>query len=88
MVDKFVTYVAQIRRLSRKFNYHTSSIIAMDETAVWCDMLAQTTLDTTGKKDIPLKTTGHEKVKISVCLTAKADGARLKPLLVQSENAK
>ena len=83
MFDKLVTYVAQIRRLSRKFNYRPSSIIAMRETAVWCDMLAQTTVvDTTGKKDIPLNTTGHEKVRVLLCLTAKADGTRLKPFIV------
>ena len=82
MVDKLVTYVAQIRRLSRNFNYHPSSIIVTDETAIWSDMLAETNVDTTGKKDIPLKTTGHEKVMVPVCLTAKADGTRLKPFIV------
>ena len=47
----------------------------MDETAVWCDMLAQTiVVDTSCKKDIPLKTNGHEKAGVSVCPTAKEDG--------------
>ena len=36
----------------------------------------------TGRKDIPLKSMGYEKVKVSVCLTAKADGTRLKPSII------
>ena len=82
MVDKLVMYIVQNRRLQRKFKYTANSIIAMDETAIWSDMLSGTTVDTKGKKDIPLKTTGHEKVRVSVCLTAKADGTRLKPFIV------
>ena len=45
VVNKLVTYVAQIHRLSRKLNYHPSSI----------GMLAQTTVDTTGKDTPVLK---------------------------------
>ena len=82
LVDKLVMYAVQIRRLQQKFNYSAGSIIAMDETAVWSDMVAETTVDKTGRKYIPLKSTGHEKVKVSVCLTAKADGTRLKPFIV------
>ena len=41
----------------------------MDETAVWADMVYLNTVDVTGTKAIPLKTTGNEKVRVSVCLT-------------------
>ena len=34
------------------------------------------------ERSIRLKTTGHEKSKVSVCLTAKADGTKLKPFIV------
>ena len=54
----------------------------MDKTAVWSDMVAETTVYKTGRKDISLKSMGHEKLKVSVCLTAKADGIRLKPFIV------
>ena len=36
----------------------------------------------TGTKDVPLKTSGHEKVRITVCLTARGDGRKLKPFIV------
>ena len=82
MIDKLVAYMLQIRRLSRQFNYDPSCIIAMDETAVWTDMVSPNTVDITGTKDISLKTMGNEKVRVSVCLTAKADGTKLKPFIV------
>ena len=80
MVDKLVMYVVQNRRLQRKFSYQAGSIVAMNKTAIWADMFSGTTVDPKGKKDIPLKTTAHEKVGVSVYLAAKADGTRLKAI--------
>ena len=82
MVGKLVSYVMHVRRLQEKDKYSDSDIIAMDETPVWCDMISETTVDTHGKKTITLKSTGHEKAQVSVCLAAKADGTRLKPMVV------
>ena len=82
LIDKIISYILQARRQRIKFQYNDSDIIAMDETAVWKDMLSSTTVDNVGEKSIRLKTTGHEKSKVSVCLTAKADGTKLKPFIV------
>ena len=82
LIDKLIAYVLQARRLHVKFSYSDSDIIAMDETAVWQDMLSNTTVDSIGHNTIAMKTTGHEKTKVSVCLTAKADGTKLKPFIV------
>ena len=54
----------------------------MDKTAVWQDMLSSTTVENVGEKSIRLKTTGYEKSKFSICLTAKADGTKLRPFIV------
>ena len=54
----------------------------MGETAVWADMVAETTVEETGKKDIAFKSTGHEKVRLSVCLASQANGKKLKPFIV------
>ena len=76
-----VKYVMYVRRLSIKTNFSPDCIIAMDEaTAVWSDMTGNVTVNTTGTKDVPFKSTANEKVKVSVCLTAKVDGTILKPL--------
>lgn len=45
-------------------------------------MVSETTVDTTGKKAVTLKTTGHKKSWVSVCLAAKADSTKLKPIIV------
>ena len=50
----------------------------MDETPVLSDMVASMTVATTGRRDVSLKYTGHEKA----CLAAKADGSKLKPYIV------
>ena len=45
-------------------------------------MVSETTVEATGAKDVPVKSTGHEKVRVSVCLAAKLEGTRLKPFIV------
>jgi len=45
-------------------------------------MASNTTVDNIGESTIQLKTTGHEKTKVSVCLAAKGDGTKLKPFIV------
>ena len=82
LTSKLVGYVMHVRRLSMKTNVSPDCIIAMDETAVWSDMVGNVTVNATGAKDVPLKSTGNEKVRVSVCLTAKADGTKLKPFIV------
>ena len=82
LIEKLIGYILQVRRQRSKSSYSHSAIIAMDETAVWQDMLSSTTVDNVGEKSIRLKTTGHEKSKVSVCLTAKADGTKLKLFIV------
>ena len=54
----------------------------MDETPVWDDMVSDTTDDKVGATSVNLKTTGHEKVMVTVCLSARADGTKLKPFIV------
>ena len=81
LVAKIVAYVLHVRRLQSRSNYRPCNIIAMDETfgLTW---LSETTVDTTGATTVTLKTTGHERSRVSVCLAAKADGTKLKPMIV------
>ena len=57
-------------------------MISLDETAVWANMLSDTTVDLIGIRTASLKTTGHEKIRVSACLAAKADGNKIKPMIV------
>ena len=52
----------------------------MDETPPV--LLPATTIDTTGKKTITMKSTGHKKSHVFVCLASKDDGTKLKPMIV------
>ena len=74
-----------VRRLQKQFSFDDTDIIAMDETAVWNDIVSSTTVEKTGSKEVNMKSTGYDKVRISVCLTGKADGTRLKPFIVCKE---
>ena len=62
LIDKLVSYTLSARRFAAKYNYSPADIVAMDETPVLSDMVSDTTVN---------------KCRISVCLTAKADGSKL-----------
>ena len=42
---KLVMYVLQVWKLFRLHPYRPSNVISMDESAVWADMLSETTVD-------------------------------------------
>ena len=73
LVDKLILHILHARRHSIKYKYPNLSIIAMEKTPVWNDIASNTAIDKQGVKSVSLKTTGHEKCMVSVCLAAKAD---------------
>ena len=68
--------------MRKQVEYQLGNIIAMDETAVWNDMISNTSVEKRGAHTVHMKTTGHEKSKVTVCLTASADGSKKKPFFV------
>ena len=85
LIDKLILYILHARRLSIKYKYPPSCIIAMDETSTLKGMMSNTIIHKQGAKFVCLKTTGNEKCMISVCLAAKAKGTKLKPFVVFRE---
>ena len=81
LVAKIVAYMLHVRRLQSRSNYSPCNIIAMDETPVWIDVVTQKTVDTTGAKTVTFKTK-KEKSRVSLCLAAKADSTKLRPIIV------
>ena len=61
LIDKLCAYILKIRRLRMKMNYELKNIFAMDETAVWNDMISNTTVEKRGAHSVNLKSTGREK---------------------------
>ena len=49
LVDKLTGYILQICRQWGKIAYHDKDVIVMDETAVWQDMVSNTTVDNIGE---------------------------------------
>ena len=45
-------------------------------------MVSNTTVEVFGSKEIPIKSTGHEKFRVSVYLTGKANGSKSKRFIV------
>ena len=45
-------------------------------------MVSTSTVDKVGSKSVILRSTGHEKCRVSVCLTGRADGEKMKPFIV------
>lgn len=84
LVQKMVSFVLFMDRARNSINASPAEIYAMDETAVWFDMIGESTVAARGAKSIPLKSTGHEKLRFTVVLTANAAGMKLKPYVVFS----
>ncbi len=61
----FVTYTTQ-QTITKKIK--NRDVIAVDETAVWFDMVGSTTVEGRGACSVQLQTTGHEKSHFTVVL--------------------
>ena len=54
----------------------------MDESPFWFDLPSSESYDFQGLKTIKVKTTGYEKMRFTVVLTALANGTKLKPMVI------
>ena len=82
LVDKTAAFHRQIIRLRRSYNYEAYRIGNMDETAIYLDMPGDSTLDETGTRSVLIRTTGHNKDKVTVMLAALGDGTKIAPLMI------
>ena len=81
-IPKLVSFVTHLQILKKRHKYAKKSVFAMDETACWFDMPSDTTVAPTGSKAVPVKNTGHEQDHVTVILSARADGKKMKPFIV------
>ena len=79
---KLINYILYVRALRIKNQYDDACIGAMDETPIWMDMTGDTTLEKVGTRTVSVKSTGHDKARLTVCLSAKANGTKLTPFIV------
>jgi hypothetical protein len=81
-VEKLIAYQRHIINLCQKHDYLLRQMGNADKTPVFFDMPANTTVDTKGSKSVLVKTTGHEKLRITVILSVLADGRKLTPFVI------
>lgn len=72
VTEKLVNFVTFSTRMIEKKKIQENNNIAIDETAVWFDMLGTTTVEARGVHGVPLRTTGHEKSHLTIVLCCKS----------------
>jgi len=80
--QKLLNYQRYITNLRKTGNILMGQMANADETAIYLDMPPNYTLEMKGVKEVLLKTTGCEKLRLTVMLAATADGTKLPPLLL------
>jgi hypothetical protein len=80
--QKLLNYQRYITNLRKMGNFLMGQIANVDETAIYLDMPPNYMLEKKGVKEILLKTTGCEKLRLTVMLAATADGKKLPPFLI------
>lgn len=82
VTEKLVNFVTYVTRQTVEKKIQDRDVIAMDETAVFFDMVGSSTVEQRGTRSVQLLSTGHEKSHLTVVLAARADGSKLKPYIV------
>ena len=80
--EKICDFVDFNKKQINVHNFHPLMIANMDDTPIWADMPGTTTIEQRGTCTVPIKTTGHEKNCLTVCLCVKANVTKLKPYVV------
>jgi len=85
--EKLLNYQRYITNLRKTGNFLMGKMANADETAVYLDMPPNYTLEKKGLKEVLLKTTGCERLRLTVMLAATVNGRKLTPLLILKRKA-
>jgi len=80
--QKLLNYQRYITNLRKTGNFLMGQMANAEEMAIYLDMPPNYMLEKKGMKEVVLKTTGCEKLRLTVMLAATADGRKLPPLLI------
>ena len=76
--EKIVDYLLFVEQRRRTSNYR---YINAAETAVYLDYSSSLTVENKGVREVPVKTSGHDKLHVTVMLTARSDGFKCRPYI-------
>ena len=79
-VTDFFFYVRKYFKMCPKIT--NAEIMAMDETSCLFENVSSSTVTSKGDKSVCMRTTGHEKLAVTVCLSAYASGDQVIPLVI------
>ena len=82
IVEKICNFVLFTRQLIADQKLTPGTVYGMDGTAVWLDPSASTSIAPVGVRDVSVHGTGYDKLRITVALTAKADGKKFLPFVL------
>jgi hypothetical protein len=80
--QKLLNYQRYITNLRKARNFLMGQMANADETVICLDMPQNYTLKKEGVKEVLSKTTGCEKLRLTVTLAVTAGGRKLPPLLI------
>lgn len=78
--EKIVSYLLYVEQRRRTSIYKW--IFAADETAIYLDYSSSLTVEEKGAQEVPVKTAGHDKLHVTVMLTARSDGFKCRPYIL------
>ncbi|EGT57347.1 hypothetical protein CAEBREN_15225 [Caenorhabditis brenneri] len=78
--DAVVDFLIYIEQLRKKNIY--DHVYAADETAVYLDFSKTLTVEEKGARQVSVKSTGHDKLHVTVMLTARQDGFKCRPFVL------
>ncbi len=79
LIPKVCQFLAYLRKYLAVNKVALSNILGMDETSIWFDSVSSKTVTHSGAKTVPLATTGHEQLNITVILAPMTDERKKKP---------
>ena len=79
---KILAFQRSVIRLRQSHQYEMQAIGNMHETPMTFDMPLDRTVDAIGKRNILVKTSGHEKDRFTLVLACLANGTKLKPMVI------
>lgn len=80
--EKLIEFQKHVIKMRKLHNYPLCAMGNADETPVYFDMPGATTVHPRGQKTVTIRTSGNEKLRVSVMLAALADGTKLPPFVI------
>uniref|UniRef100_A0A8R1I340 HTH CENPB-type domain-containing protein n=1 Tax=Caenorhabditis japonica TaxID=281687 RepID=A0A8R1I340_CAEJA len=79
-IDKIIDFFLYVEKRMRENQYNY--VYACDETSVNLDYSNSLTVEEKGSKQVTVKSTGHDKLHLTVMLTARSDGFKCRPYVL------